>query len=144
MGKILKKGKVVIMLSGRYAGKKAIVVKTFDDGTNDRKFPHALVAGVARYPRKVTKTMSSAKLKKKLKIKPFIKAVNFTHLMPTRYQCDLELQKTVTLDNMGADKKVEMAKKVKALFEARYNNQDEAKSDKAFTGTQFYFDKLRF
>ena len=39
---------------------------------------------------------------------------------------------------------MEMAKKVKALFEARYKNQDEAKSDKAFTGTQFFFDKLRF
>jgi large subunit ribosomal protein L27e len=144
MGKILKKGKVVIMLSGRYAGKKAIVVKTFDDGTSTRKFPHALVAGVARYPRKVTKSMSKAKLQKKLKIKPFIKAVNFTHLMPTRYQCDLELQNTVTLENMGADKKEKMAKTVKGLFEARYNNQDEAKSDKAFTGTQFFFDKLRF
>ena len=144
MGKILKKGKVVIMLSGRYAGKKAIVVKTFDDGTSTRKFPHALVAGVARYPRKVTKSMSKAKLQKKLKIKPFIKAVNLTHLMPTRYQCDLELQNTVTLENMGADKKEKMAKTVKGLFEARYNNQDEAKSDKAFTGTQFFFDKLRF
>ena len=132
------------MLSGRYAGKKAIVVKTFDDGTSTRKFPHALVAGVARYPRKVTKSMSKAKLQKKLKIKPFIKAVNFTHLMPTRYQCDLELQNTVTLENMGADKKEKMAKTVKGLFEARYNNQDEAKSDKAFTGTQFFFDKLRF
>ena len=88
--------------------------------------------------------MSKAKLQKKLKIKPFIKAVNFTHLMPTRYQCDLELQNTVTLENMGADKKEKMAKTVKGLFEARYNNQDEAKSDKAFTGTQFFFDKLRF
>jgi len=144
MGKILKKGKVVIMLAGRYAGKKAVVVKTFDEGTNDRKFPHALVAGVARYPRKVTKGMSKAKISKKLKIKPFIKAVNFTHMMPTRYQCDLDLTKAVTLENLAAGNKSDMGKEVKKLFEARYNNQNEAKSDKAFTGTQFFFDKLRF
>jgi large subunit ribosomal protein L27e len=144
MGKILKKGKVVIMLAGRYAGKKAIIVKTFDDGTNDRKFPHALVAGIARNPRKVTRTMSKAKVAKKTKIKPFIKAVNFTHLMPTRYQCDLELQSAVTLENMAEGKKEGMSKTVKKMFEARYMNQDAAKSDKAFNGTQFFFDKLRF
>ena len=83
MGKILKKGKVVIMLAGRYAGKKAVVVKTFDQGTTDKSFAYALVAGVARNPRKVTKSMSKKKMSKKLKIKPFIKAVNFTHLMHT-------------------------------------------------------------
>ena len=63
MGKILKKGKVVILLSGKHAGKKAIVVKTFDDGTSARKFSHALVAGIGRNPRKVSKTMSQKKLK---------------------------------------------------------------------------------
>jgi ribosomal protein L14E/L6E/L27E len=30
------------MLSGRHAGKKAIVIKTYDDGSGDRKFPHAV------------------------------------------------------------------------------------------------------
>jgi len=88
--------------------------------------------------------MNKDKLKKKTKIKPFIKAVNFTHLMPTRYQCDLDLQSAVTLENMSEGKKNDMGKKVKTMFEARYNNQDAAKSDKAFNGTQFFFDKLRF
>ncbi len=35
MGKIIKSGKVVVMLAGRYAGRKAIVVKCFDEGNND-------------------------------------------------------------------------------------------------------------
>ena len=78
------------------------------------------------------------------KIKPFIKAVNFTHLMPTRYQCDLELQGAVSLESLKEGKRADARKNVKKLFEARYNNQDGAKSDKAFTGTQFFFDKLRF
>lgn len=40
MGKILKSGKVVIVLRGRYAGRKAVVVKAFDEGTKERKFGH--------------------------------------------------------------------------------------------------------
>lgn len=76
MRKIMKGGKVVIVLCGRYAGRKAVVVKTFDDGTADKQFGHALVAGIDRYPRKVTKKMGTAKLKKKSKIKPFLKVSN--------------------------------------------------------------------
>ena len=58
------------MLAGRYAGKKAVVVKTFDQGTTDKSFAYALVAGVAANQRKVTKSMSKKKMSKKLKIKP--------------------------------------------------------------------------
>lgn len=76
MRKIMKANKVVIVLSGRYAGRKAVVVKTFDDGTAEKQFGHALIAGIDRYPRKVTKKLGKAKLKKKSKIKPFIK-VNY-------------------------------------------------------------------
>lgn len=57
MGKFIKPGKVVIILAGRYAGKKAIVVKSFDDGTKDREFGHCLVAGIERSPLAVTKVL---------------------------------------------------------------------------------------
>lgn len=53
MGKFIKPGKVVVLLAGRYAGKKAIVVKTYDDGTPNREFSHCLVAGIERAPRRV-------------------------------------------------------------------------------------------
>ena len=49
MGKIMKAGKVVLLLSGRFAGRKAIVVKPSDEGTTDKPFSHALVAGVERW-----------------------------------------------------------------------------------------------
>ena len=49
----MKAGKVVLVLSGRYAGKKAIIMRNFDDGTSDKQYGHALVAGIDRYPRKV-------------------------------------------------------------------------------------------
>ena len=35
--KIMKSGKVVLLLSGRYAGRKAVIVKSYDDGTGDRQ-----------------------------------------------------------------------------------------------------------
>lgn len=69
----MKPNKVVLVLSGRYAGRKAIVVKTLDDGSSDKQFGHALVAGIDRYPRKITQGMGKGKLKKRSKIKPFIK-----------------------------------------------------------------------
>lgn len=53
MVKFLKPNKVVVLLQGRYAGRKAVIVKNFDDGTQQRKYGHALVAGIAKYPRKV-------------------------------------------------------------------------------------------
>ena len=50
----IKSGKVVVLLAGRYAGRKAIVVKPFDEGSEKRKFGHAIVAGIDRYPRRVS------------------------------------------------------------------------------------------
>jgi KOW motif len=45
--------KVVIILTGRYAGKKAVIVKNYDEGTTSRAYGHALVVGLAKEPRKV-------------------------------------------------------------------------------------------
>ena len=73
MGKIMKAGKVVLLLGGRYAGRKAVIVKPSDEGTTDKPFSHALVAGIDRYPRKVTKKMSKKKVSKRSKIQPFLK-----------------------------------------------------------------------
>ncbi len=61
--------KVVIVTNGRYAGRKAVIVKNFDEGTPSRPYGHALVAGIATYPRKVTKRMPKKKLDKHSKIK---------------------------------------------------------------------------
>lgn len=81
----MRYGRVVILLQGRHAGKKAVIVKSIDDGTKERKFGHCLVAGIDKYPRKVAKSMSSKRIEKRLSIKPFVKYVNLNHIMPTRY-----------------------------------------------------------
>merc|ERR1711928_248627 len=95
MVKFMKPGKVVIVLAGRYAGRKAIIVKQQDDGTQDRGYGHALVAGIDRYPLKVTKKMGKKKMAKRSKIKPFVKVINFNHMMPTRYSIDVVMDKAL-------------------------------------------------
>lgn len=81
----MKSGKVVLVLGGKYAGRKAIIVKNYDDGTQDRPYGHALVAGIDKYPLKVTKPMGKKRVAKRSKIKSFVKVINYNHLMPTRY-----------------------------------------------------------
>merc|ERR1719453_803700 len=139
--KCIKPGKVVIVLSGRYAGKKAIVVKTFDEGSKERAFGHCLVAGIDRYPLKVTKEMSKKKIEKRSHIKPFLKYVNFNHIMPTRYTVnDIDLRTIVNPTVMKKiDTKNEAKKEVKKAFEGRYINRG-----KNTNGVQYFFHKLRF
>ena len=50
-----------------------VVIKQLDEGTKERPYPHAIVAGIERYPRKVTKRMGKVTLAKRNKVKPFIK-----------------------------------------------------------------------
>ena len=148
MGKFLKNGKVVVLLAGRYAGKKAIVVRAYEEGNAEgRKFAHALVAGIDRYPRRVTKSMKSnpGRIKKRTTIKPFVKHVNFNHLMPTRYQLnDMDLKKVIDENkvNEGGSKEINTA--VKKVFEDRYRDQTSSKSAKNRDGAKYFFKKLRF
>ena len=84
MGKFMKAGKVVLILGGRHAGKKAIIVKNYDEGSQDKQYGHALVAGIGKYPLKITKPMGKKRVAKRSRIKSFVKVYNYNHLMPTR------------------------------------------------------------
>jgi large subunit ribosomal protein L27e len=141
--KFLKAGKVVLLLNGRMAGKKAVIVKTFDEGTPDRAYGYCLVAGIQRYPLKITRSMPEKKITKRSKLKPFIKVVNYTHMMPTRYALDVELKSVVTTDLISGSQKNPTArqnarKEVKKLLEEKYNNSLKTGKNK------WFFQKLRF
>ncbi|KAK0194301.1 probable 60S large subunit ribosomal protein L27 [Armillaria ostoyae] len=122
MVKVYKPGKVAIVLHGRQAGKKVVVIKQHDEGSKERPYPHAIVAGVERYPRKVTRRMGQKKLASRSKVKPFIKVVNYSHLFPTRYALELEgLKGVVSSDTFKEPSQRENSKKtIKKLFEDRY------------------------
>mmetsp|Transcript_11231 Transcript_11231/g.21019 ORF Transcript_11231/g.21019 Transcript_11231/m.21019 type:complete len:146 (+) Transcript_11231:185-622(+) len=143
---LLKSGKVVIVLAGRYAGKKAVVVKTFDEGSDDKHFSHVLIAGIARGPRKVTRAMSKKKVEKRSKcMKPFVKYINVRHVFPTRYTVDMDMKKAVDEANLvDEERKVETKKGLKKVFEDRYLNQKSVTSEKKAAGSSYFFQKLSF
>lgn len=126
----------MIVLGGRFAGRKAVILKTVDDGTNDKPFAQALVAGISRYPRRVVRRMRKDKIKKNIRIKPFIKCINYNHLMPTRYSVS-----DVTLDQKYGIKDLrDPAKRKKASFQIRMKLEDRFKQGK----NKWFFQKLRF
>jgi len=134
---------VAIVLQGRQAGRKVVVIKQNDEGTKERPFPHAVVAGIERYPLKVTKRMGAKKRTKRSKVKPFIKVrsqwndsalggdlrvyvqvINYSHLFPTRYAFELEgLKGTVSSETFKEPSQREDAKKnIKKQLEERYQS----------------------
>ncbi|CAG0887058.1 unnamed protein product [Cyprideis torosa] len=136
MGKIMKPGKVVLVLGGRFAGRKAIIVKTSDDGSSDRPYGHALVAGIAKYPKKVTKRMSKKRVGQRSKVKPFVKVLNYSHLMPTRYAVEIPFDKNLVNKEVLKDP----TKKNKAIWAVKQKMEETYKSGKQ----PWFFQKLRF
>lgn len=136
MGKILKAGRVVLVLGGRFAGRKAVVIKAYDEGAAGHPYGCALVAGINKYPLPVSKKMNKKKIQKRSHVKPFLKVVNYSHLLPTRLSLDVEFDKTsVNKDALKEPKSKKSATKViKKEFETRY------KSGK----NKWFFTKLRF
>merc|ERR1712096_57633 len=136
MGKFLKPGKVVLVLNGRFAGRKAVIVKSYDEGVTDRSYGHALIAGIDRYPLKVTKKMGKKKMAKRSKVKPFVKVCNFNHMMPTRYSIDVALEKSLVNKECFKDP----ALRKKASKEVRDKLEERYKMGK----NKWFFSKLRF
>ncbi|KAJ1919309.1 60S ribosomal protein L27B [Mycoemilia scoparia] len=136
MPKFLKPGKVVIVLQGRYAGKKAVIVKNVDEGTKERPYGHALVVGIERYPLKVTKRMGKARVEKRSRVKSFVRVINYNHLMPTRYGIELDnIKETVgtKLSDVPSERKT-LNQELKKTLKQRYLSGK----------NKWFFTKLRF
>jgi len=103
---------------------QVVIIQPIDSGNKSHPYGHALVAGIERYPSKITRRMSKARQEKRSKIKPFIKLVNYNHLMPTRYTLELEgLKGSVSTDTFKEVSQREDAKKtVKKTLEERYTS----------------------
>lgn len=77
---------------------------------------------VDRYPKRVTRRMGKDRASKSQKVKPFIKVLNYNHMMPTRYTMELEgLKGTVGHETFKEPSQREEAKKnIKKALEDRY------------------------
>lgn len=125
-----------IVTRGRFAGKKVVVVRPHDDGTKSHSFSHAIVVGIERGPQRITKRHNAKQVSKRCRVKPFVKLVNYNHLMPTRYSLDVEsFKNAVTPDSLKEPSQKEEAKKVvrKALEEKHQAGKN-----------KWFFTKLRF
>ncbi len=135
MVKFYKPGKVVLVLNGRYAGHKGIIIKSNYESVKDRKYPHCQVVGLAKGPRKPTKK-NIAKLQARIKklesqkdIKAlksfgvFIKTYNMSHLLATRYTVKEDFGIAKSLEKLEKiDKKI---KEDKAVIESKEKNKKE-------------------
>ena len=101
-----------------------MIIQPQDAGTNQHAFSYALVAGIERYPSKVTRRMGKKRMEKRSKVKPFIKLINYNHIMPTRYTLELEgLKNVISNDTFKEVSQREDAKKtVKKALEERYTS----------------------
>lgn len=103
---------------------QVVIIQPVDNGNKPHPFGHAIVAGIERYPSKITRRMSKTRQEKRSKVKPFIKVINYNHLMPTRYTLELEgLKSVLNADTFKEVSQREDAKKtVKKVLEERYTS----------------------
>lgn len=122
MAKFIKSGRVAIVTRGRFAGKKVVVVVPEDEGNLSHAFPHAIVVGLEQGPKKVSKDMDEGKIKKRIAVKPFVKLVNYNHLMPTRYSLDVDAFKDVVSHETLTEpsQKLEAKKVLKKALEEKH------------------------
>lgn len=134
MVKFLKPGKVVIVTSGRYAGRKAVIVQNTDKSTKERPYGHSLLAGIKKYPKKVVRGMSKKTITRRSQVGVFLRVVNHKHFLPTRYNVDLSKELRGKINVSDASKKSDSKKLIRKLFQARYNSGSSA----------WFFQRLRF
>lgn len=89
----------------------------------------------------VKKTHNEAQILRRSHVKPFIKLVNYNHIMPTRYAInDLDLKQIVSADSIGNTDQLATSKaELKKVLEQRYMNRG-----KNTAGITFFYQKLRF
>lgn len=137
---MISTGRFVILLQGRHAGQKAVILQAYPEATEARKYPHAVVLGIEETPKQVTKAMSQEQLVKRTQVKCFVKTVNCNHFLVTRHvlKDDDFFQKVNPADiikAMGdpAEKKAALQKAAQVLRQKYLNNR-----------VQWFFKKLHF
>ncbi|CAJ0581448.1 unnamed protein product, partial [Mesorhabditis spiculigera] len=89
-----------------------------------------------KYPRKVTTRMGKKQHESRNKVKPFVKVLSYTHLLPTRYTLDVNFEKAA----VNKESLKELGKKTRACIEAKARFEERYKTGK----NKWFFIKLRF
>eukprot|EP00801_Mesodinium_rubrum_P008815 Mrub_08841.p3 GENE.Mrub_08841~~Mrub_08841.p3 ORF type:complete len:119 (-),score=24.57 Mrub_08841:18-374(-) len=118
-----------------------MIVKSYLNGTKERRFHHLLVAGLEKTPKLLTKTSTQKEGEKKREMKSFIKYVNARHVMPTRYKVKKEIEiKDLNDDDLSnPELKKKVVEKINEQFSKAYASTN---VDRAKIG--FLYEKLYF
>lgn len=108
----------------------------FDEGEKslNKKFGCALVVGVEKAPLKISKSMGAKRIARRSQVKPFVKVINYNHVMPTRYTLDVEFPSVTVEAVKDAASKKEVKKTVRKTLEEKYKTGQ----------NKWFFQKLRF
>ena len=127
---LITAGRFVILLNGRHAGKKAVVLVSYPEPTEERKYPHAVVLGIEKCPKPLRKDMSQEQMVKRTQVKCFVKTVNFNHVIVTRHTLkDDDLLTKVSPDAVikamadVSEKKAALENAAKVLRQKYLNNR---------------------
>jgi len=141
-----KIGRIVLVLNGRHAGKKGIIIENTSQSTGISS-NNIIVLGIKNFPKQINRKQINKVLKKKSNIKVFFKTLNKNHILPTRYFVDLgtdqqeliskvscNLLKLKSNEKYFVDTTTELNWQVNNIF-----------IDKYFSGkNKWFFKKLKF
>lgn len=81
---IFKPSMFVVLTKGKFAGRKAVIIKNIDDNT-------LLIAGINRIPKESPDYLANWEKRKNSKFLSFVKKINIKHVLATRYRADMGL-----------------------------------------------------
>ena len=93
-----------------------------------------MVVGIEKAPLKISKSMGAKRIARRSQVKPFVKVINYNHVMPTRYTLDVEFPAVTVEAVKDAASKKEVKKTVRKTLEEKYKTGQ----------NKWFFQKLRF
>lgn len=141
-----KIGRIILILNGRHAGKKGIIVENRIQSKN-LSFNSVIVLTIKSSPKKITRKKSETSTKKNSSIKIFFKALNKNHILPTRYFVDLNEEQQTLIANISLNlfKLKSDDETSKCLYSELKWKVENIFIDKYFSGkNKWFFKKLNF
>lgn len=125
--KLFAPNTVCIVLRGRHAGKKCVVVSADEN--------RVTVVGIEQAPKPVYKTNTPEQAEKRSKVVSFVKVYSASHLMPTRYTYKQDFSQNV---------KKEIFKDANLKKQANMTVQKKLQQDYLSKPENFLFKRLYF
>ena len=88
MERPFEKGRLVILLKGKHAGRKAVIINKNESSDIKKTENYIKIVGIKNYPKKINRNMNNEVKRKKCRVKPFTKVINKRHIFLTRYSLE--------------------------------------------------------